>query len=270
MRVAMTSDNHLDINKVDIEQTLAAQAQYLKDNHVGIYLIAGDLFNKFSRSEEYVEKLQRRLPRTKVFFIAGNHDMLNDIDYAGVEKLQHPQYLHNQFYDVPGTKWRIIGNNGWYDYSFADNVDKTPEQFWRWKKTFWVDTAIEQPISDIERMDRVLQQTERQLQAAQSKSVLFMTHFAVRHEYIRYTDDYRFWNMANGMMGSRRMEKLLAKYQPKIILSGHLHFHYKPLATAGGIYYNNSVGYHKRRINEWNSDNFITEWTQRLLIIDLE
>lgn len=76
----MTSDNHLDINKVDIEQTLAAQAQYLKDNHVGIYLIAGDLFNKFSRSKEYVEKLQRRLPRTKVFFIAGNHDMLNDID----------------------------------------------------------------------------------------------------------------------------------------------------------------------------------------------
>lgn len=51
----MTSDNHLDINKVDIEQTLATQAQYLKDNHVGIYLIAGDLFNKFNRSKEYVE-----------------------------------------------------------------------------------------------------------------------------------------------------------------------------------------------------------------------
>jgi putative phosphoesterase len=267
----MTSDNHFDVNKIDEDEMVKRQATYLFENQVDIYLIAGDLFNKFNRSLRYVNELQKLVgTQVKVFFIAGNHDMLNDIDYEGLEGDISPNYLHNKYFDVPGTNWRIIANNGWYDYSFADNVDKTTEQFWRWKKSFWIDTGIDQPMSDIERMDIVLKQTEEQLRVAKDKQVLFMTHFTVRHEYIHYAEDGRFWNMANGMMGSRRMEKLLDQYQPKIVLSGHLHFHFKPLAKSGGIYYNNSVGYFNNRLNEWNSRDFFTEWTQRLLITNLE
>ncbi|WP_432736752.1 metallophosphoesterase [Pediococcus pentosaceus] len=271
MKIAATSDNHFDVNKIDENQMAQKQAEYLLKQHVGVYLIAGDLFNKFNRSMQYVEKLQELVgEHTKVFFIAGNHDMLNDIDYNQLESNLSPLYLHNQFYDVPGTKWRIIGNNGWYDYTFADNVDKTTEQFWRWKKSFWIDTGIEQPMSDIERMNIVLKQTEQQMQQASRRKVLFMTHFAVRHEYIHYSEDARFWNMINGMAGSRRMEKLLETYQPELVISGHLHHHFKPLAKSNGIYYNNSVGYHNNRINEWSSDDFFTEWTQRLLITDFK
>lgn len=271
LRIAATSDNHFDVNKVNEDEMVQQQAEFLLQNKIEIYLIAGDLFNKFDRSLNYVETLQKLVgEKVKILFIAGNHDMLNDISYEGLESSINSNYLHNKFYDVPGTNWRIIGNNGWYDYSFADNIDRTSEQFWRWKKSFWIDTGIEQPMSDIERMDIVLKQTESKLQEAAGKHVLFMTHFAVTQKYIRYTDDARFWNMANGMMGSKRMENLLEKYQPEIVVSGHLHHHFKPLAKSRGIYYNNSVGYHNNRINEWDTSDFFSEWTHRLLVMDLE
>ncbi|KRN92332.1 phosphohydrolase [Pediococcus stilesii] len=270
LRIAATSDNHFDVNKIDENQMVKQQAKFLLENKIDVYLIAGDLFNKFNRTLDYVETLQKLVaPQIKVFFIAGNHDMLNDISYEGLETDINSNYLHNKFYDVPDTNWRIVGNNGWYDYTFADNVDKTNDQFWRWKKSFWIDTGIDQPVSDIERMDNVLKQTEALFKNAKGKNVVFMTHFAVSQSYIHYTNDGRFWNMANGMMGSKRMEKLLDQYQPQVVISGHLHHHFKPLAKSGGIYYNNSVGYHNNRINEWSTDDFFTEWTQRLLVLDL-
>ena len=48
VKVAMVSDLHLDINKVDIERALQQQSHWLKKNQVGIYLIAGDLFKKIN------------------------------------------------------------------------------------------------------------------------------------------------------------------------------------------------------------------------------
>ena len=57
VKVAMVSDLHFDINKVDPEQALVDQSQWLKTNQIGVYLIAGDLFNHFDRSLSFAERL---------------------------------------------------------------------------------------------------------------------------------------------------------------------------------------------------------------------
>lgn len=73
VRIAFSSDNHFDVNRVDATAMMRSQATYLLQNGVQIYLIAGDLFNDFQRSQQFVVDLQALLgAQTCVYWIAGN------------------------------------------------------------------------------------------------------------------------------------------------------------------------------------------------------
>lgn len=269
VQVALISDLHFDVNQIDWRMILPQQVAYLRQNHVGLYLIAGDLSNHFAQSLEIVESLQRQLVPAQVRFIAGNHDMLHDVTESALETRLSPTYLHNQWLDLPETNWRIIGNNGWYDYGFADNL--TGRNFLAWKRAFWIDGSIPQVLSDAQRFERVYAQLEAQLAQAQQlgKQILVITHFVPRREFIRYTDDNRFWNMANALMGSPRLGALFARYHVDGVQFGHLHRHYWPQHLGQTWYYNQALGYHNRRINEWETWDFMTEWRRRLKILTL-
>ncbi|QMU07042.1 metallophosphoesterase [Levilactobacillus suantsaii] len=269
VRVALISDLHFDVNRVDPAQIITQQVAYLKRQRVGLYLIAGDLSNHFDQSVRIAQALQTQLAPAQVRFIAGNHDMLHDVSAAALETPLTPTYLHNQFLDVAGTNWRIIGNNGWYDYGFADNL--VGRNFQAWKNAFWVDSSIPQDLSDPQRFERVYGQLTAQLAQAQAaqKQVLVMTHFVPRREYIVYTQDNRFWNMANAVMGSPRLGQLFAQYQVPVVVFGHMHRHYWPQHLSNTWYYNQALGYHNHRLNEWESGDFMTEWRRRLRILTL-
>ncbi|KRM45229.1 hypothetical protein [Lentilactobacillus parafarraginis] len=58
VNVAFSSDNHFDINKVPLTETIRQQADYLRRHQIQYYLIAGDLFNSFTKSADYVRLLQ--------------------------------------------------------------------------------------------------------------------------------------------------------------------------------------------------------------------
>ncbi|WP_235995199.1 metallophosphoesterase [Secundilactobacillus yichangensis] len=271
VKVAMVSDIHLDINKVDVEQALKQQSKWLVENQVGVYLIAGDLFNHFNRSLSFTERLQKMTPNTIIRFIAGNHDMVNDISYDELQQDLSATYLHRKHFDIPNTDWRIIGNNGWYDYSFSSVLHRPDAEFLNWKRAYWIDGAIEQPMSDPARLKQELRVIEKQLEQARMdhKRVLFMTHFVPRIEYLRITSDNRFWNMANAMLGSVQTGYLLAQYHVKYVLFGHMHIHPAPRELNGAIYFNQAVGYGTARRHEWLTDNFHSEWLRRVRIINL-
>lgn len=253
---------------------MRAQATYLAQQGVQWYLIAGDLFNDFQRSQQFVVDLQALLgPQTQVRWIAGNHDMVHGVTFDELENGQFAGYLHNRYVDIPKTDWRIIGNNGWYDYQFASQMpDKTAADFEQWKHAFWIDRAIQQPYSDLERADLVLNQTKAQLTLAraQQKRVIFMTHFVPRADYIHVAADNRFWNMANALMGTPRLGTLLEQYQVAHVLFGHLHIHPQPQTFGTTTYYDQAVGYGLKRINEWQAASFLDEWYRETRLIDLK
>jgi len=273
MKIAVTSDNHFDVNRLDVSETIKAQADYLANENVEIYLIAGDLFNDFGKSLAYVRRLQAELgSQTLVKFIAGNHDMVQGVTFAELESTIDVSYMHNQFLDIPGTNWRLIGNNGWYDYGFADNLpDKTIANFETWKRAYWIDGAIQQTMTDGERMDLVLDESTKQLKMAEKahKRVLYYTHFVPRRDYIRYAPEGNVWNMANAYMGSARLGKLLEKFKTEIVVFGHMHIHPKPKKFSETVYYDQAVGYHNKRINEWQHNTFLEEWQARLAYFEL-
>ncbi|MFB9768520.1 metallophosphoesterase [Lactiplantibacillus modestisalitolerans] len=274
VRLALSSDNHFDVNRVNVRDVMRAQAAYLAQRGVEWYLIAGDLFNDFQRSEQFVVDLQALLgPQTQVRWIAGNHDMVSGISFDELEKGQFAGYLHNRFVDIPGTDWRIIGNNGWYDYQFATEIpNTTPASFLQWKRAYWIDRAIQQPLSDPERAELVLTQVRSQLLAAQRahKRVLLMTHFVPRADYLRWSTDNRFWNMANALMGTPRLGRLLEQFDVAHVLFGHLHAQPQVHQFNGTTYYDQAVGYGLKRINEWQAANFMDQWYQRTRLLDLK
>lgn len=262
MKIAVSSDMHLDINHLAVNDVIDAQAAYLRAQGVRYFFIAGDTFNDFTLTEDYVKRLQAKLPTTTVKFLAGNHDMLRGITYDQLMAQPVPEYFNNQFVDLPGTNWRIIGNNGWYDYSFADQLQRSPEQFWHWKKAYWTDGQIDQPITDPQRETLVLQQIKSQLSAARKvgKRVGLITHFVPHHHFIRYTNDDRFFNVANGMLGSRRLEQTIDQYHVPLVVFGHLHRHFQPITIKDTRYYNPAIGYRAHRHDEWLKRDFISEW----------
>lgn len=88
VKIAVTSDNHLDLNKVALADTIKQQATFLQDQGVDDYLIAGDLFNDFQKSVDYVQQLSAAVAPIRVFFIAGNHDMIKGVSYDELENGQ--------------------------------------------------------------------------------------------------------------------------------------------------------------------------------------
>ena len=275
VRIAISSDNHLDVNQVDPAAALAMQAQYLQDHSVQYF------FNDTATTEIYTLSLHDALPisdRVHVYYIAGNHDLLQHASYDQIEHLSAPGYLHRHYVDLPGTNWRMIGNNGWYDYSFSTYRDDSIAVR-QWKRVYWLDSEIEQPGDDQERMNNVLSQVTAQLAAAKDagKRVLFLTHFAPRHELlaprpagVNTPRRERFYQMITAMMGSDRLGDLLESTgNVKYAFYGHLHGIHPPLEHNGVTYLNQAVGVRNKRINEWQQDDFTAQWQSSLRILDL-
>ena len=324
MKIAVSSDNHLDVNQVPVDTVLDLQADWLARHSIDYYLFAGDLFNDYLKTRDYFTHLQARVPQTHIYYILGNHDLLNHVTADQTEHATDPRYLHNRAVDLPGSDWRLIGNNGWYDYSFSSYYQQ-PAAVESWKKVYWLDSSIDQPESDQARMARVLQQTtvlldqaqrdhkrvlflthfvpcqhllapkpagiktarmERVLQQTRTlldsaqhdhKQVLFLTHFvpcqyllALKPAGIKTARVERFYQMINAMLGSNRLGQLLESYpNVKAVFYGHVHGVHPPLDRANLTYFNQAVGVHKKRHDEWQAATFADQWKRTVRVIEL-
>lgn len=264
MKIAVSSDLHLDLNHADVAEIITQQAHYLTRQEIDHYFFVGDSFNDFEQTSVYFAELQSQLPITKVHYLAGNHDMLKGVTYEQLENLDDDLYFHNRFIDIPQTNWRIIGNNGWYDYSFS-TYESNVKEVAKWKRAYWVDRPIMQPMNDPERMAIVLDQVEENLKQArnQQKQVIFMTHFApireaLPHPIIKSARRQRMWEMTTAMLGSRHLGALLARFpEVKAVFYGHLHYA-QPLITVGNIEYRNqAVGVRRKNSGEWEGKSLL-------------
>ncbi|CAK1241681.1 metallophosphoesterase [Fructobacillus tropaeoli] len=270
MQVAISSDNHLDLNKVETEWALEQQAAYLQKNQIAVYVIAGDLFNRFDKTLDFARDLQRRLgPATVIRFLAGNHEMGAGVSYQELESPVDDLYFHHKTLDIGSA--RLIGNNGWYDYSFDQNQHSVAE-ITRFKREFWYDRRIEQPMTDPERLAINLNQMKQDIKEAKKvgKTPILINHFAQEQAFI---DQMPFrmerLDVLRSFLGSQAVGDLAVSNQVQAAISGHLHLHVQALPIQRTTFYNASVGYRTRRVKEWFSHDFMTEWQNRLIVLDV-
>lgn len=276
-RIAISSDNHLDVNRVDPATALQIQGQWLLDHQVDHYFFLGDLFNDFRRTQRYFATLAEQVAgQVTVHYLAGNHDMLKGVSYQELESPLDAQYFHDRFLDLPGSDWRVIGNNGWYDYDFSTFHDQ-PAAVAQWKRVCWLDGGISQPLSDPARMARVRQQVAHQLLlAAQAhRRVLFLTHFAPRHQAllakparVQGPRMERSFQMIRALMGSDSLGTLLeGSGVVDRVVYGHLHGIHPRFVSGGVSYQNAAVGVKRPRLNEWQAPTFAAQWAEQTLIM---
>jgi len=267
VKVAFSSDNHFDLNHIDVKRAMHAQALYLLNQNVQLYVIAGDSFNDFAETLSFAQEMQTLVQdKMAIRFIAGNHDMGKNVSYDELESDIDPLYFHNKYIDLTDDV-RLIGNNGWYDYSFVGQ-DYTQAQIEQFKKAFWFDRRIDQPMSDKERFDINLKQINEQLLAAGNRQTVLVSHFVPRDDYIkRFPNGNARLDMANAFLGSNRLGQALDQSYTIATVTGHLHLHPAPLKVGNNIYYNAAVGYNTARVQEWRSDDFMTEWQNRLIVL---
>ena len=76
MRLAVISDLHLDINRLDVPEVARKMADYLLKEQIAVYVLAGDSFNSLAKTREFVRQLNALLSsKVRVFYLAGNHEM---------------------------------------------------------------------------------------------------------------------------------------------------------------------------------------------------
>ncbi|MBU3851994.1 MAG: metallophosphoesterase [Candidatus Paralactobacillus gallistercoris] len=275
LTIAFSSDNHLDVNRVAVDDVAQAQAKYLRDHQVDYYINTGDTFNDFHKTLHFFEKLQSLVGlQTQVYFIAGNHDMRHGVTYDELNQSLSPLYINHRLITIPHTNYAIIGNNGWYDYSFADQfLMKKSVSFKRWKKALWFDGMIKQPLSDAQRLAVDLNDLRNKLTYVRQHQMqaIIATHFVPHQNFMIYGYDRPQWDMINAYLGSRKTEALLNEYHDvvKVVAFGHLHLRDYQQMIADILYIHRPVGYQRGRLNEWQSHDFMTEWRNTLTKIYL-
>ena len=270
VKVAISVDNHFDVNHVDGFEMLKHQAAYLVEHGYQVYVNAGDTYNDFTKTLAYYQALQREVgDQVIIRFLAGNHDMVKGATYAEIQSDVDPLYLHEKFLSVPGTNAVIVGNNGWYDYSLAQlGKSKTSAEYAQWKRAFWIDSAIDSPISDLERMQRVLDTTKAALVANRGKRIIYVTHFVPILGAMVYAVDRQSWQMATALMGSAKLGDLLTNRASAVVF-GHEHFRDAPKLLGKTTYYHQPLGYGLKRLFEWQSTDWLTEWRDTLVTLEV-
>ncbi|GAO99274.1 phosphohydrolase [Fructobacillus ficulneus] len=240
------------------------------DNKISVYIIAGDLFNRFDKTLEFSRQLQEFVDeKVQIRFLAGNHEMGTAVTYDELESSVDDLYFHNKVLDVGGT--RLVGNNGWYDYSF-DQGRHTIKETQRFKREFWYDRRIQQPLTDPERLAVNLEQMKAAVEAGHQagQKVILVNHFSPEETFINQIPfkEPRL-DILKSFLGSQAVSDMIVGEKVQASVSGHLHLHVPPYQKNETTFYNASVGYRTRRVKEWFSHDFMTEWKSRLVVFDV-
>lgn len=263
--VGFISDLHLDINKISDDEAKMTLMQVITDKQLDVLVLVGDTYNNFQRTETLVQELnEKMMGETRVFFISGNHDMARGVDEVTIEE-SHPNYLHKSWFDVPNSDIRVIGHNGWYDYTWAPQV--TNEEASAFHHGLYFDRVIPQKETDIERTDRALVEMQALFTQAQldKKQIVFATHFVPIKDDLHEGEDPRI-GLVNAIMGSKRIGELIQSQENVVaVVFGHQHVN-SPIRYYGDVSYANvAVGIKKRR-QEWLESDLLSTIEEKMYI----
>lgn len=240
MKIGIISDIHVDINEKAGIDVVAPIIEEIKKNEADIVLMAGDLSNDYQLTLNTLEKIQKE-SGSRCIFVPGNHDIWND-NYPHKDAW----FTYNELKKFPGNvcngpielndDWVIIGDLGWYDYSFGDPT-YTVEDFdkMQYEERVWQDKI--KSIWDRSTLDMhkyFYDKIEAQLKKYKDKKIILMTH-VVPHENFTVLDPNDMWKYINAFMGGKSYGELGEKYKVEYMVFGHIH--HRNMETINGVTY---------------------------------
>ena len=226
MKVAMISDIHVDENKD--HDVVGALVRALKAHKARLLVIAGDISGNAGTTLSTVEAVESE-SGVQVLFVPGNHDVWSE------DLLREPtQEIYARLCDDshclcdhPFTigKTVIIGDMGWYDYSFGSSRYSMAE-FSQMQRNgrVWQDSLKNQWTRDnIGTNAFFLRRLEKQMELHKDKDLFMVTHMVPIRE-MTVPESRGDWGYFNAFLGSRDLGLLYKRYPVRRALFGHVHY----------------------------------------------
>lgn len=238
MSYAVISDIHIDINKD--YNIINPIIECVNKSGASALLIAGDVSDDYQKTIDTVANVKKQLG-VPVYYVPGNHDMWSDnfkitstqSIYEAFEKDSNC-LLHGSVQLDEDTT--LIGDIGWYDYSFGDTKFATEDfEQMNYMDRTWQDKLKNQWTEDnLARSEKVLQSLENQLKRVKTKRIIVMTHMVPIKEFT-VTNPNEMWRYFNAFLGSSKLHELYRRYNVTHAICGHIH--YRKRIIKDGITY---------------------------------
>jgi len=277
MKIGILSDIHVDLNGggAVINGLLAAMLR----QGVEVMVIAGDVSSDYRVTLDSLEQLQER-SGIRILFVPGNHDIWNEAHpditaWQAYEKLERfPGNLTRGPQEISGG-WTIIGDLGWYDYSFGgsqysrEDFDRMQfgERIWQDRiKAIWDRHTLEIHRTFYEKLDDQLKRTKVSRCSDSSKrKIILVTHVLPRKEFTVQRPDPE-WIYLNAFLGSPEYGELALDHGVRYSICGHVHYR-KQVTVNGTRFICNCLGYSDEWM--WSRDP-AAEIDRAFLTLDLD
>lgn len=252
MKLALIADLHLDINKeYPVREILAA---ILKEKEADGLIVAGDISEDSGMTMREAEKLEREAD-CPVWYVPGNHDMWStdfarrSTDQIYADYAADPRCLVDKRVDLHGDNGPVclVGDIGWYDYSFASNLYSADEleQMSHGGRT-WQDKLKNQWTADNRgRMQLMVDKLEKKLRSCGERPVIAVTHMLPVDDFC-VPEEREGWDYFNAFLGGSSLGRLYERFHVTHAVCGHVHFR-KKVRRHGITYHCPCLGYH----TEW-------------------
>lgn len=269
MNIGVISDLHIDRHKSlkpkDYEYELIKAIQR---NQVELLLIAGDISNNYKLTQAFIKSVEAQA-QIKVLFIPGNHDFWSaDTNATSAEILEEYMGREACLIGKPyhlNDAWAIVGNTGWYDYSYA-SPEFSLERIARRKYygATWQDKVkIDWPMDDRKLSRIAANQAIKDIEKVKDKQIILMTHI-VTHPKFAVPMPHRLFDYFNAFIGTSDFDEIYKKYPIRYSIMGHVHFRNR-FDEQGVTYICPCLGYQR----EWRSDDVTREIDHALNIIQI-
>ena len=232
MRIGILSDLHVDQNNAGLQTTVQdALVQVARERESDLLIVAGDISSDYGQTLDVLREIEAKAG-VPCLFVPGNHDLWNirhpDMDaWTIYEALQRYEHNLSAAPYVIDDEWVVIGDAGWYDFSFGD-AEFQEEEFldMRRGKRLWKDKTYvkwNQPPPEVSRFFR--DKIKKQLEQYKDRNIILVTH-VVPDDRFTVPAAYKDWSYFNAFLGSRSYGDLIREYEGSIrcAVFGHAHF----------------------------------------------
>ena len=270
MKVGILSDIHVDIDHQQPDGVIEGLVLAIQDRQVDLMIIAGDVANNYELTLRALNTIEE-LSGVTCLFVPGNHDIWNE---------RHPDLNAWETYEAlkqfPGNlcngprelenDWVVIGDLGWYDYSFGSR-EYSVEEFDRMKINgrLWQDKVKAKWGTSTLEMHRYFHdKLEQQLKAHQDRKIVLVTHVLPLVDFSVRPPD-RMWRYLNAFLGSKEYGELALEYSVSYSICGHVHYR-KEQIYEDTVFICNCLNY----ASQWlNNDDPILEVSRAFKTIKL-
>jgi len=270
LNIGILSDIHVDLEHEDPRRVLDPLADEIRRRQVDLMIIAGDVTNDYRLTLESLARVERR-SGVRCLFVPGNHDIWNE---------KHPGKNAWQIYEalkafdgnlangpvVLANGWVVIGDLGWYDYSFGSDM-YTPEEFDRMQigGRLWQDKVkAVWGMATVEMHQYFYDKLEKQLRDHKGEKIILVTHVLPIRDFTVF-DLGPAWDYLNAFLGSRQYGELALEFGVAYSISGHVHYR-REVQYEGTTFICNCLNY----LSQWRENrNPAVEIARALKVIDV-